>query len=140
MSLVTQIKTAVPLLALGLTCSCFVGGEGQPVVGGWRSLQTVGGYHNSLEITPDNLEGSAVVYFGLSGEKGVYVDSFAAGVRVLGEERYTIEMRCDFDDPDCVDFELSCRVATVEGGHELLDCRGNGVFESYENFTFQRMW
>jgi hypothetical protein len=125
----TKIAIALGVCLLAGT-ACTPEEEPDPIIGFWRSTDSVGGERNELEIDA-GLVGTATIYFYI-GESLFYAD-FTAVAFAIQDRRYEIEMICDGGCSE-LNFEMEC----VMIDERNLRCEGDGAFSSYQSLSFRR--
>ncbi len=109
-----------------------------PLVGNWESDSKLdNGERNKLEVFGD-FTGEAEVWATSCRSCNDWTEfKFDFDWEEDGTE-FDLEMDCDDGPCDGADFKLECEVIEEEGsGEEKLDCKGDGLWESYP-FDFQR--
>jgi len=131
---ITGIVIAVGLL-VGLS-GCQAGM--MTAVGDWISTDHIEGNYNTLDVGRD-YTGDATLYFYLTGDETLYYQDFDLAVAdsvVQGNDHLLLfELRCDGSSCSDLDFQLECEVSRDE---DELSCEGEKVWETYENFDFER--
>jgi hypothetical protein len=129
-------RTVLTALIATLPTGCFVGGEEQPVMGRWQSVDTVDTHPNTVFID-DDLFGSATIYYYLDDDPTLYYTEYLVVATAVERDRsYDLEMICD-EDFECssLDFTMSCRV--IDGTNMSCSC-DEGMFAHYPFLDFER--
>lgn len=109
----------------------------KPAVGDWISQQSIDGGYNEMDVHRD-YTGDAKIFFYVAGDETFYFADFEIELTeaeiVRNDHKMRFDMECDGSCGD-FDFTMNCELSIDE---EELECEGDGLWETYELFDWER--